>query len=176
MFRRCASLTVAAIATVVVLTASMSVLWALLAVATVVFHFAYLLFVMLGALLGLRDLRWLCLHLPGVVWGIVGLAMTRPCPVTRLEKVLWEKSGRTPYDETFMQHYVFGWILPEGSEELVYGAQVGLVVGVYAFAIHRHLNSRRTGRSPFPRRTVPVASWPLTALSQRNRTAAWPVE
>ncbi len=130
-----AVLTIAVLATAGVLAASVPAGWALLAAATVVLHFAYLLFVMLGALLGLRDLRWLAAHLPGVVWGVVGLAMSRKCPVTLLEKLLWEKAGRRPYDGTFLQHYVFGTILPEGAQGLVYWAQAVLVGGVYALVI-----------------------------------------
>jgi hypothetical protein len=158
MFRTLSTVvTIAMLATAVVLTASVPAWWAVLAAATVTFHFAYLLFVMLGALLGLRDLRWLAAHLPGVVWGAVGLAMTRRCPVTLLEKQLWEKAGRTPYDGSFLQHYVFGVILPEGSHELVYWAQAGLVVGVYALAIHRHVTSRRSRRGPVRHRVLRAA-------------------
>ena len=147
MFRTVSAvLTIAVLVTAVLLTASMPALWALLASTTVALHFVYLLFVMLGALLGLRDPRWLGAHLPGVVWGIVGLATTRPCPVTLLEKSLWEKAGRTPYDGSFLQHYVFGAILPEQSLELVYWAQASFVVGIYALVIRRHLSNRRIRR------------------------------
>ena len=159
MFRTVpAVLTTAVLAIAAALTASTPTRWALLAAATVVFHFAYLLFVMLGALLGLRDVRWLGLHLPGVVWGILGLVMTKRCPVTLLEKVLWEKAGRTPYDGTFLHHYVFGMILPEDSRGLVYWAQAGLVAGVYALAISRLLTSRRAQRRPSPTLTASFAS------------------
>ena len=143
-----AVLTTAVLAVGALSTASTPARWALLAAATVVFHFAYLLYVMLGALLGLRDVRWLGVHLPGVVWGVVGLVMTKRCPVTLLEKLLWGKAGRTPYDGTFLQHYVFGMILPEGSQGFVYWAQAALVAGVYALAIFRLLTSRRTQRRP----------------------------
>ena len=88
-----AVLTTAVLAVAAVITASTPARWAVLAAATLVFHFAYLLFVMLGALLGLRDVRWLGVHLLGVVWGVVGLVMTKRCPVTLLEKLLWEKAG-----------------------------------------------------------------------------------
>ena len=155
-----AALTTAALGVAAVSTASTPARWALLAVATVVFHFAYLLYVMLGALLGLRDVRWLGLHLPGVVWGVVGLVMTKRCPVTLLEKVLLEKAGRTPYDGTFLQHYVFGMILPASSQGLVYWAQAGLVVGVYVLAIRRHLLRRRALRGPSPVVAAPIASRP----------------
>jgi hypothetical protein len=155
-----AVLTTAVLAVAAVSTAATPARWALLAVATVVFHFAYLLYVMLGALLGLRDVRWLGLHLPGVVWGVVGLVMTKRCPVTLLEKLLWEKAGRTPYDGTFLQHYVFGMILPESSQGLVYWAQAGLVVGVYVLAIRRHLLRQPALRGPSPIVAAPIASRP----------------
>ena len=172
-----AVMTIAVLVTAVVLTASVSAWWAMLAAATVAFHFAYLLFVMLGALLGLRDLRWLAAHLPVVVWGAVGLAMTRKCPVTLLEKQLWEKAGRTPYEGSFLQHYVFGLILPEGSHELVYWAQAGLVVGAYALAIHRHLTSRRAGRGPVRHRVLraaePATKRTCPAQPRHNGSPLW---
>jgi hypothetical protein len=148
-----AVLTTAVLAVATVSTAATPARWALLAVATVVFHFAYLLYVMLGALLGLRDVRWLGLHLPGVVWGVVGLVMTKRCPVTLLEKLLWEKAGRTPYDGTFLQHYVFGMILPESSQGLLYWAQAG-----YVLAIRRHLLRQPALRGPSPIVAAPMAS------------------
>ena len=153
-----AVLTTAVLAVAAVSTAATPARWALLAAATLVFHFAYLLFVMLGALLGLRDIRWLVVHLPGVAWGIVGLVMTKRCPVTLLEKLLWEKAGRTPYDGTFLQHYVFGMILPESSQGLLYWAQAGLVVGVYVLAIRRHLLRQPALRGPSPIVAAPMAS------------------
>lgn len=152
-----AVLTTAILAAAAVTTAPTADRWALLAAATLVFHFAYLLFVMLGALLGLRDVRWLAVHLPGVVWGIVGLVMTKRCPVTLLEKMLWEKAGHTPYDGTFLQHYVFGVILPESSQGLVYWSQAGLVLAVYVLAIRRHLRGRRARRNPVAIETAPLA-------------------
>lgn len=147
-----------ALASVAAVSAPTPARWMALAVATAALHYAYLLFVMLGALLGLRDVRWLGAHLPTVVWGLLGLAMTKRCPVTLLEKMLWEKAGRPAYDGTFMGHYVFGVVLPEGSQSLVYWVQAGLVVGVYVLAIHRWVTRRRVRGTVSPRVDVALAA------------------
>ena len=94
------------------------------------FHFAYLLFVMLGALLGLRDVRWLAVHLPGVVWGARRTRHDQAMPGHPPGEAAVGEGRPHADDGTLLQHYVFGIILPESSQGLVYWARAGLVVGV----------------------------------------------
>ena len=125
-----AALTTAVLAVAAVSTASTPARWAPLAVATVVFHFAYLLYVMLGALLGLRDVGgWACTRR--------GLGDRRTCHDQTVpghpsgEGAVGEVRTHAVRRDVLLEHYVFGVILPESSQGLVYWAQAGLVVGVY---------------------------------------------
>jgi hypothetical protein len=106
-------------------------MWGVLAAAVVVLHLAYLCYQMLGGLLALRDPRWLWPHLAAVSWGVVIVAMQWRCPLTMLEKSLGARSGETPYSGSFLDHYVFGTYLPDGSQPLVYGLHLVVILAVY---------------------------------------------
>ena len=108
-----------------------------LAGAAVVLHLAYLGYQMLGGLLALRDRRWLYPHLVAVTWGVVIVAMQWRCPLTRLEKHLLAESGETPYRGSFLDHYVFGGWLPDGSQPWVYGAHLLVIAAIYLVLLRR---------------------------------------
>lgn len=108
----------------------------------VVFHAAYLIFQMFGGLLAFRDRRWLVPHLMAVTWGIVIVVMGWPCPVTVLEKRLRTQSG-TAYPESYLDHYVFGTALPNGSQSLVYGLHLVVILIIYVSLSAWWLQTRR---------------------------------
>lgn len=112
-------------------------MWALLAWGVVGAHLGYLLFQMCGGLLALRHQRWLVAHLAAVAWG-VGIVVTQGnCPVTRLEKALWVRAGVEPYSGSFLDHYVFGLLLPDGTQTWVYALHLVVIVLVYAAVLPR---------------------------------------
>jgi hypothetical protein len=113
-----------------------------LAGVVVALHAGYLAYQMLGGLLALRDRRWLYPHLLAVTWGVVIVAMQWRCPLTRLEKHLRAESGGTAYEGSFLDHYVFGTWLPDGSQPWVYGAHLAVIAGVYLLLL-RHATGRR---------------------------------
>lgn len=94
----------------------------------VVFHVAFVIFVMLGGLLALRW-RWLMwLHVPAVVWGIAIEFGGWVCPLTPLEHYLRQHGGVTAYRGDFIEHYVLPLLYPA---RLTRGFQVFL--GTLAF-------------------------------------------
>lgn len=94
----------------------------------VVFHVAFVIFVMLGGLLALRW-RWLMwLHVPAVVWGIAIEFGGWVCPLTPLEHYLRQHGGVTAYRGVFIEHYVLPLLYPA---RLTRGFQVFL--GTLAF-------------------------------------------
>ncbi|WP_164519480.1 DUF2784 domain-containing protein [Nocardioides ferulae] len=110
----------------------MTIAWAV-----VLLHLAFLLFQMLGALLGLVSRAWLVPHLAVVAWG-VGIVITQGgCPLTVLEKNLIERAGGTPYAGSFLDHYLFGILFPDGTQALVYGAHLVVIVATYAYVLTR---------------------------------------
>lgn len=106
-------------------------------------HLAYLLYVLLGGLLGLRSLHWLWPHLVTVVWGVLGLLTQVHCPLTLLEKHLLDLDGTQPYAGTFIGHYLEGVLYPASSASLVWWGTAVLVLLTYLLAVARHVSSRR---------------------------------
>lgn len=116
-------------------------LYRVLADTTLIVHFAYVLFVVLGGLLVLHW-RWIAwLHLPAVLWGAFVELTGRICPLTPLELWLRDLGGERGYEGGFIEHYITSWIYPEGlTRELQIGLGIGAVavnVVVYALVIMR---------------------------------------
>ncbi len=113
-----------------------------LADATVVVHFGFLLFVVLGGLLVLRRPRLAWAHLPAAVWGILIEFVGWVCPLTPLENHLRALGGQAGYQGGFIAHYVTAALYPEG---LTRGTQVVLGVLVLALnaLIYRRVWTRR---------------------------------
>ncbi len=112
-----------------------------LATLVVVFHFAFLLFVIFGGLLVLRWPRAVWLHIPCFLWGSWIEVSGGICPLTPLEQRLRQAAGESPYVGSFIEHYITAVMYPAG---LTRGAQlllaVGLVVlnvGVYGWVVWR---------------------------------------
>lgn len=114
-------------------------MWALLADVTVEVHLAYLLFAAFGGLLAFRSPWWAVPHLLTVSWGIVVVAMQWDCPITVLEKHFLARTSEPPYDGAFVDRYVFGVYLPEGSQPYVFAGQLLFFLAVYTVLVHRLL-------------------------------------
>ncbi len=80
--------------------------WRMLARLIAGVHVAYVVFVVLGALLVLvwRPLMWV--HLAAVAWAVATMGLDLGCPLTPWEKNAWIRGDRIPYDEGFLQHHV----------------------------------------------------------------------
>lgn len=119
-------------------------LYRALADTTLIVHLCFVLFVVFGGLLVLRW-RWLAwLHLPAVLWGAFIELTGGVCPLTPLELRLRELGGEQGYEGGFIEHYLTGWIYPEG---LTREAQIALGLGalvvniaVYGWIMHRARN------------------------------------
>ncbi|MDQ3030171.1 MAG: DUF2784 domain-containing protein [Actinomycetota bacterium] len=128
-------------------------MWSVVAMAVAASHTAYLIYQMCGGLLALRDSRWLLPHLAAVCWGVAIVALQGACPVTALEKSLLARAGRAPYSGSFLDHYVFGTYLPNGSQPWVYAAHLAVILLVYGLLAckwrrTRHLRpGQRTARN-----------------------------
>ena len=100
-----------------------------------VVHLAFIVFVLLGALLLLRWPKVMWIHLPAAVWGVVIEFAGLLCPLTRIENRLLRLAGESGYSGGFMAHYIFAVIYPAGltrGMEVVLGLIVlALNVGLY---------------------------------------------
>jgi hypothetical protein len=110
----------------------------------VALHFAFVLFVLLGALLVVRWPKLVYLHLPAAIWGIWIEFSGRICPLTPLENALRRRAGESGYSGGFIEHYVLPVLYPSG---LTRGLQLalGLVVIAINVGIYGYLLLRRRG-------------------------------
>src|SRR5688500_9446499 len=86
----------------------------LLADATALVHFGFIVFVVIGGLFVLRwpRLRWM--HLPAALWGALIEFLSWPCPLTPLEKRLRILGGESAYEGGFIAHYMMPLIYTTG--------------------------------------------------------------
>lgn len=105
-------------------------LYRILADLVVLVHFAFVLFVVLGGLLVLRWPRWVWVHVPAVVWGVLIEVFGWICPLTPLEVGLRRKAGSTGYEGGFVEHYILPVLYPAELTREVQWVLAGLVVVV----------------------------------------------
>ncbi|MGI8618153.1 MAG: DUF2784 domain-containing protein [Gemmatimonadaceae bacterium] len=112
-----------------------------LADATMLLHFAFIAFVVLGGLLALRWRRMLWVHLPAAAWGLLIELRGWTCPLTPLENHFRRLGGEAGYTGGFIQRYLEPVIYPPGLSaptQLGLAAFVLLVnVAVYSLVFRR---------------------------------------
>ena len=119
--------------------------WHLAADAVVLFHFCFVLFVVLGGLLALRWPQVAWVHLPCALWGALVEWTGFICPLTPLEKWLRVKAGLDAYEGGFIVRYMLSLLYPAG---LTRGIQIALGVALLTLnlAIYAGLWLRRARR------------------------------
>ncbi len=110
-------------------------LYRLLADAIIIIHLIFILFVILGGLLALRNKRWSIVHLPAVIWAAAIEFKGWICPLTPLENWFREKGGNAIYQGDFIEHYLLPIIYPA---DLTRGLQIffGLSVIIINIAVY----------------------------------------
>lgn len=116
-------------------------LYRALADATMLAHFAFVLFVVFGGLLVFRWRRMAWVHIPVAMYGAIIEFAGFVCPLTPLENSFRQKAGEVGYGGGFVEHYLFGVIYPEGLTreiQIVLGMVVILFnAAVYGLALRR---------------------------------------
>ena len=118
-----------------------------LAVVVLLFHFAFLAFVLLGALLVVRWPRVAWAHVPMAAWGIFVEFAGRVCPLTPLENSLRARAGEQAYASGFIAHYLTAAIYPAGltrAVEIAIGTLALLCnAALYAWIVKRRRTEDR---------------------------------
>lgn len=119
----------------------------LLAVATVVLHGLFVLFVVFGGLAALRAPRLAWVHLPAAIWGTLVELGGWYCPLTRVEIYFRHRAGLAGYETGFIDQYVIACLYPTG---LTREMQIGMGLGVLLLnlAVYGRLLRRRRTRRP----------------------------
>jgi hypothetical protein len=115
----------------------------------VVFHGAYVVFVVLGALLALKWPKVLWVHAPAAIWGVLIEYAGWVCPLTPLENRLRALAGEAGYSGDFIEHYILRALYPHGLTPTVRYtlATFALVVNVIAYTIVIKKRRRPIGRA-----------------------------
>jgi hypothetical protein len=78
----------------------------------VLLHFAFILFVVGGGFFALKWRRLAWLHVPAAMWGALIEFTGWVCPLTPLENLLRQASGKPGYPSGFTEHYILPLIYP----------------------------------------------------------------
>ncbi len=125
-------------------------LYRILADGVMVAHFAFIMFVVVGAVLAWRWPVVLWAHVPALAWGVGTIAIGFPCPLTALEKGLRRMAGEAGYAGGFVDRYIEDVIYPDEYTVLLRSVAALAVVGSYVVALRRVTPSPERGRPERP--------------------------
>ncbi len=106
-------------------------LYRILADATAIAHFAFVLFVAFGGLLVLRWRKLAWVHLPAAIWGALIEVMNWSCPLTSYENLFRARGGMGGYGDDFIAYHLFRWIYPAGLTR-----NLQFAIAVFVFAVN----------------------------------------
>ena len=101
---------------------------------TVLLHLAFVVFVVVGALLVLRWRRVAWLHLPCAAWGGAIEFFGWICPLTPLELELRRLGGEAGYSGGFLEQYLIPILYPGALTR-----EIQIVLGVVVVALNAGL-------------------------------------
>ena len=84
---------------------------------TLIVHFAFIIFVVFGALLFFVSTKIIYVHVPALIWGIYIELTHSVCPLTYLENWFLQKTNLTAYSESFIQNYLVPIVYPKNLTE-----------------------------------------------------------
>ena len=95
----------------------------------VVFHFGFILFVIIGGFLVLKYHKLIWLHVPAVLWGTLIEIFGWFCPLTIYENTL-RSASEGGYASGFIEHYLIPVIYPSGLTREIQIGFGGIVFAV----------------------------------------------
>ncbi len=125
----------------------MTMIYRVLADIVTLFHFGFILFVVLGGLFFVWWKRAAWIHLPVALWGVLIVWIGWTCPLTPLEQWLRRLGGEASYEGSFVMHYIVPLIYPDWLTEklrLTIGLFVlGTNLTFYGWGLFHHLKKKR---------------------------------
>ena len=118
----------------------------LLAAIVLVFHLAWILWVIFGAFWTRNRPALTAFHIGSLIWGIVVEVSPLPCPLTDAEQLLQATAGVNPYHGSFVVHYLDRLVYPNVPESLLVYCGVAvcafnLLIYVWRYSIHRNAHN-----------------------------------
>jgi hypothetical protein len=109
--------------------------------AVMLVHFAFILFVIFGAIATLKWASVAWLHLPCLAWAIWIALSGSICPLTPLENDLRVLAGERGYSGGFIDHYITRLVYPEDltrRQQVALGLiLIGINVTAYGIVLRR---------------------------------------
>ena len=108
---------------------------------TLIIHFAFILFVIFGALLFFITTKIIFIHIPAFIWGSYIELTNSICPLTYLENWFLHKANLTTYSEGFIQNYLVPIVYPVSltKDSQIYLGIALIVINIvfYAFIFNK---------------------------------------
>ena len=119
---------------------------------TLIVHFAFIIFVVFGALLFFISTKTIYVHAPALIWGIYIELTHSVCPLTYLENWFLQKTNLTTYSEGFIQNYLVPIVYPKNlTEDLqIYFAIVLIVANMIMYGLI--ISKSKKKLSTFPKK------------------------
>jgi Protein of Unknown function (DUF2784) len=112
------------------------------------FHFAFIVFAVLGGFLVLWKPRIAWLHVPSVVWSAFVNLFSQVCPLTPLENRFRHLAGQAGYEGGFIEHYITRLVYPGVMPER-WGLIAGSSVLIWNVLVYTLLVATLWRRDPF---------------------------
>ncbi len=116
-------------------------MYELAANSTLIVHFAFILFVVFGALLFFVTTKIIFIHFPALIWGSYIELTNSICPLTYLENWFLNKANLTTYSEGFIQNYLVSIVYPTNlTKDLQIYLGITLILinmVIYAFTYYK---------------------------------------
>ena len=103
---------------------------------SIIIHFFFIVFVILGSILCFFKTKLIFLHLLSVSWGVYIELSSNVCPLTYLENWFLQKAGLVSYTEGFISKYIFKIVYPSGLTEQI---QIYLALGLIFINVTMYL-------------------------------------
>ena len=119
---------------------------------TLIVHFAFIIFVVFGALLFIVSTKIIYLHVPALIWGIYIEITHSVCPLTYLENWFLQKANLTTYSEGFIQNYLVPIVYPKHLTDnlQIYFAIVLIVANMIMYGLI--ISKSKKKLSTFPKK------------------------
>jgi len=122
-------------------------LYQILATGSVIVHFGFVGFVIVGGVLCFKKPKIAWFHIPAVVWAITIELTGKVCPLTPLENYFRLKAGSLDYSTDFISHYLMPILYPEEltrNIQYLLGLAVFLInMIIYGLLIQRTIQKNR---------------------------------
>jgi hypothetical protein len=120
-----------------------------LAAAVLAAHLAWILWIILGALLTRRRRVLAWAHILSLGYGITIEIGPWPCPLTLLEQHLQSRAGMMPYRQSFLVHYLEALVYPDVPAALLTGCAVAVcLVNLCVYVVRLRNAEAPTPASP----------------------------